>query len=58
MTPEQALQYLMSVLVLRAGLNVQEAAQSVQAWNVIAEAIKQPKPIIEENTNHKDKVKA
>lgn len=40
MTPEQALQYLLSVLVLRGGLTVQEAAQAVQAWNVIAEAVK------------------
>ena len=40
MTPEQALQYLMNVLVLKAGLSVQDAAVVVQAWNVIAEALK------------------
>jgi hypothetical protein len=40
MTPEQALQYLLNVLVLKPGLTVQEAATVVQAWNVIAEALK------------------
>lgn len=44
MSPEQALQYLMTVLVMRAGLTVQEAAQIVQAWNTIAEAIKPKEP--------------
>lgn len=40
MTPEQALQFLMNVLVLKEGLTMQEAAAAVSAWNVIAEAIK------------------
>ena len=40
MTPEQALQFLMSVLVLKAGLSVQDAANVVQAWNTLAEAVK------------------
>jgi len=42
MTPEQALQYLMNVLVLKAGLTIQDAAMVVQAWNVMAEAVKPP----------------
>lgn len=43
MTPEQALNLLMQALVLKAGLSIQDAAAVVQAWNVIAEAVK-PKP--------------
>lgn len=44
MNPEQALQYLMTVLVMRAGLTVQEAAQVVAAWNIVAEAVKPKEP--------------
>lgn len=39
MTPEQALQYLMQVFVIKGGLSVQEIAAAVQAWNTVAEAI-------------------
>jgi hypothetical protein len=40
MTPEQALQFLMQVLVVKAGLSVQDCAGVVQAWNILAEAVK------------------
>ena len=46
MNPEQALQLLMQYLVTKPGLTVQECAMVVQAWNMIAEAVKpkeQPK---------------
>ena len=40
MNAEQALQFLMQALVVKAGLSVQDCAAVVQAWNVIAEAVK------------------
>lgn len=40
MTPEQALQYLMQVLVLKDGLSISDAAGVVAAWNVIAEKVR------------------
>lgn len=43
MNAEQALQYLMQALVVKAGLSVSDCAAVVTAWNVIAEAVK-PKP--------------
>lgn len=43
MNAEQALQFLMQALVVKAGLSVQDCAGVVTAWNIIAEAIK-PKP--------------
>lgn len=39
MTPEQALQYLMNVLVLKQGLTIQDAAMVVQAWNILSKAV-------------------
>jgi hypothetical protein len=46
MDPQQALQFLMQVLVTKPGLSIQDCANAVQAWNVIAEAVT-PKPIPE-----------
>lgn len=44
MNAEQALQFLMQTLVTKPGLTVQECAAVVQAWNVVAEAIKPKEP--------------
>jgi len=55
MTPEQAMQYLMNVLVLKEGLTIQDAAGVVQAWNVLAEYIKPrtpPRGLINEELKH------
>ena len=40
MNAEQALQFLMQALVVKAGLSVQDCAAVVTAWNVIAEGVK------------------
>lgn len=39
MTPEQALQLLMQVLVLKGGLSLQDTANAIHAWNVLAEMV-------------------
>ena len=45
MTPEQALQFLLQTLVVKPGLSVQEIANVVAAWNLVAEALtKKPEP--------------
>jgi hypothetical protein len=41
MTPEQALQILSQALVTKPGLTMQDIATVIQAWNVIAEAVKE-----------------
>jgi hypothetical protein len=42
MTPQQALQFLMQVLVTKQGLSPQECAAVVAAWNTIAAAVTPP----------------
>ena len=44
MDPQQALQFLMQVLVTKPGLSIQDCANAVQAWNTIAEFVA-PKPV-------------
>lgn len=42
MTLEQALQILLKTLVMREGLSLQEAADTVTAWNVLVNTATKP----------------
>jgi hypothetical protein len=44
MNAEQALLFLKQALVVKAGLSLDDCAAVVQAWNVIAEALKPKEP--------------